>query len=386
MVEIFIERAISFGLFWGMWLLVPLLIDISTAIIYFINFAAGNDENDRLIALSYKPYITIVIPVHNSADTLATCLESLLNQTYPVEFMEVICVNNGSSDNSFGVFQEFQLKHPNMQVMWTTLERAGKSIALNAGIYSGRGTYLVNVDADVWLERNAILNTVRYFESDPTLVAATGSIRVDKILGVNSKFIDIINYCEVIEYLVAFDVGRRYQNMKNCLFTLSGAFSAFRRQILLESFMYQERTVSEDTDLTFSIRKAIENKGRIGYMSQVIAYVEPTESLSRLYSQRVRWQRGEMEVMGVYYDHIPNFIRALQDFRGRILLSDHTLSFLRLSWTFLLPFLYFIGYPLPTIIVAIIGLFGCYMVLEICNFFVAYRTSAPEYKKELKKI
>jgi putative glycosyltransferase (exosortase G-associated) len=388
MIELFLERALSFGLFWGVWLLIPILVDVSTTVTYFLAFATeGKKPQNELIDLDFYPFVTIVIPIHNSADTLYQCLESIAEQNYPLTSMEVICVNNASEDNSFEIFQDFQYKYPEMQIRWSSLDWAGKSIALNAGIYTGNGKYLVNVDSDVWLDPDAILNVVRSFESDPTLAAATGCIRVDKMLGEGSHFIDIVNYCEVIEYLVAFDVGRRYQNMKNSIFTLSGAFSMFRRDILLKSFLYQTRTVSEDTDLTFNMRRAIrESSGRIGFMAKSIAYVEPIESLARLYSQRVRWQRGEVEVMGVYYEDIPSILGALKDFLARILISDHTLSFIKLTWTFLLPFLYFLGYPLPTIMIALIGMVVMYLILEACTFMVAYRSSEQFYRNELKKI
>jgi putative glycosyltransferase (exosortase G-associated) len=246
---------------------------------------------------------------------------------------------------------------------------------------------MMNVDSDTWLDSNAVLNVVKAFEKEPSLAAATGSIRVDKKLGEGSSFIDMINYCEVIEYIIAFDIGRRYQDIKNSIFTLSGAFSIFRRDIILQSFLYQTRTVSEDTDLTFNIRRAIEeSQGRIGFIADAVAYVEPIENLSRLYSQRLRWQRGEVEVTGVHYERIPNIFGALLDFTGRILISDHTLAFSRLAWTFLLPFLYLLGYPLPTIIIALVGMFVCYLILESCTFYIAYKGSAPEYQKELQKI
>lgn len=388
MIEIWLERILAFGLFWGIWLMVPLLVDVSTAMVYFISFLSNRKQKvEKKEQLFFFPYVTVIIPVHNSADTLGHCLDSIARQTYPRESIQVICVNNGSEDESFDVFQRFQYRHPEMSVMWSSLERAGKSIALNAGVYSGHGSYMMNVDSDTWLDPDAILNVVRVFEKDPSLAAATGSIRVDKKLGEGSSFIDMINYCEVIEYIVAFDIGRRYQDLKNSIFTLSGAFSVFRRDIILQTFLYQTRTVSEDTDLTFNIRQAIEaGEGRIGFISDAIAYVEPIENLSRLYSQRLRWQRGEMEVTGLYYEEIPGIFGALFDFVGRILISDHTLAFSRLAWTFLLPFLFFLGYPLPTIVVAMIGMYICYIILESCTFYIAYKGSAPEFQKELQKI
>jgi len=388
MIEVFWEQAIRFGLFWGIWLLVPLLVDVSTAMVYFISFLSNKKrKEEKTEELNYFPYVTIVVPVHNSEDTLYACLRSIARQTYPRDCMQLICVNNGSEDNSFAVFQRFQEEYTTMAVSWTAVERAGKSIALNAGMYSGHGSYMMNVDADVWLDREAVMNVVKTFEKDSSLAAATGSVRVDKKIGEGSTVLDIINYCEIIEYIVAFDVGRRYQDLKNSIFTLSGAFSVFRRDIILQSFLYQTRTVSEDTDLTFNIRKAIQDSGgRIGFIADAIAYVEPIESMSRLYSQRVRWQRGEIEVTGVYYDKVPGIREALGDFVGRILISDHTLSFLRLAWTFLLPFLYFLGYPLPTLLVALMGMFVCYLVLETCTYAIAYKGAEEHYKKGLKKI
>lgn len=388
MIEILLERVLSFGLYWGIWLLVPLLIDVTTAIVYLFNFLLDNRKNKDKISvdLEFYPYITIIVPVHNSADTLYKCLQSILEQTYPVEFIQVICINNDSRDNSFEVFQQFHYDHPEMLVTWSAVERAGKSLALNAGLYSGYGLYIMNLDSDVWLDENAIMQVVKVFENDSSLAAATGGIRVDKTLGEQSDFIDVINYCEVIEYLNAFEVGRRYQDMKNSVFTLSGAFSIFRRDVIHQSYMYQERTVSEDTDITFNIRNAVSAaNGRIGFVSKAIAYVEPIESLSRLYSQRVRWQRGELEVASIYYD-APHIWKAMSDFTGRILISDHTLAFLRIAWTFLLPFLYFVGYPLPTVIIAMIGLLICYQLLDSIYFLVAYKSVEPSYQKELRKI
>jgi len=388
MLEIFLERVLNFILFWGIWLLAPLLVDMSTALIYFISLFIHIEKDDQVLAdLTYYPYVTIVVPVHNSADTLYKCLQSIVEQSYPVQFIQVTCVNNGSQDNSFEVFQRFQYEHQELALMWSSLDRAGKSIALNAGMYSGQGSYLINVDADTWLDKDAILHIVQAFESDSSLVAATGAIWVDKALGESFGFIDIVNYCEVIEYLIAFDVGRRYQNLTNTVFTLSGAFSAFRRDIIHQSFLYQERTVSEDTDLTFHIRNAVKTKkGRIGCISKAKAYVEPIESIARLYSQRVRWQRGEIEVVAIYYDKFSSAFRALLDFTGRILISDHTLAFSRLVWTFLIPYLYFLGYSLPMVIFAMMGLFVCYLILDGSYFFVAYKSVAKSYRKELRKI
>lgn len=70
MLEAFMERALGFLLFWGVWLLAPLLIDISTALVYFVSLLTHREKNEeRKTELSYYPIVTVVVPVHNSADT-----------------------------------------------------------------------------------------------------------------------------------------------------------------------------------------------------------------------------------------------------------------------------------------------------------------------------
>lgn len=389
MIELFLERTIAFLLFWGIWMLAPLVIDVSTAIIFLVLvlFYPEKKERESIPDLNFLPLVSIVIPVHDSEDTLYACLQSIVKQTYPLEKIQIICVNNGSSDNSFGVYSQFQNDYQEAGISWINMDEAGKSIALNAGIYMIKGDYVFNIDSDAWLDENAVIRMVEAFEYDPSLVAATGAIHIDKKLGEDTRFIDIVHYCEEIEYLVAFNVGRRYQSITNNLFTLAGAFSVIRRDIILKSFMYSERTVSEDTDLTFHIRNSVrKHKARLGCVSSAIAYVEPISSVSKLYSQRVRWQRGQIEVTALYNTGKARFIDMLRSFDGRTLLVDHTLAFSRLTWTFLVPFLYFLGYPMQLVFAAFIGLYFCYLILDFLYYLVAVKEATGTYKTEIKQI
>ena len=389
MFDIFWERSLAFLLFWGIWMLAPLAIDVTMALVYIVMvyLFPERKERERISDLSYLPNVSVVVPVHNSADTLFKCLHSIVHQQYPLDKIQIICVNNGTTDGSFDVFSQFQDTYPLTNMNWINMESAGKSIALNAGIYVIKGDYILNVDSDAWLDEYAVLRMVESFEHDPLLVAATGGIHIDKELGLQTRLVDIIHYCEEIEYLVAFNVGRRYQSLTNNLFTLAGAFSAFRRDVILKSFMYSERTVSEDTDLTFQLRQhQLEGKARMACISSAIAYVEPISSWSKLYSQRVRWQRGQIEVSALYANEKGDFAHGLRSFTGRMLVVDHTLAFSRMTWTFLIPFLYFLGYPLPLVLAAFAGLYVCYLILDFLYFLVALREAPPNYRERVKKI
>lgn len=389
MLEMFLDRVLSFILFWGIWIMAPLLIDVSTAIIYIVTILINPEHTEKdgsSVKLEFYPMVSVIVPVHNSADTLYNCLKSIERQNYPTHLIEVVCINNGSQDNGFEVFSGYQHESI-LNLSWTEVHRAGKSVALNAGLYMCQGTYVLNVDSDCRLDADAIFNMVYSFEKNQGMVAATGAIHIDKRLGQGFDFLDIVHYCEAIEYLVAFHIGRRYQTLTNTLFTLSGAFSAFRRDIILGSFMYSEQTVSEDTELTFHLKEnAKKRKGILGCVSGAIAYVEPISTVSRLYSQRVRWQRGQLEVAALYTAASKGRNMALLKPLGRMLISDHTLALSRLTWTFLIPFLYILGYPLQLVMAAMMGMLFCYSLLDLLYFFIAFKGSPETYKSQLKKI
>ncbi|MGE5450090.1 MAG: TIGR03111 family XrtG-associated glycosyltransferase [Methanomassiliicoccales archaeon] len=389
MSEMFLERGVAFLFFWGIWLLAPLVVDVSTAIVYLVMVLFVRDPNRDLVGLEldYYPLVSVVIPVYNSAETLGKCLQSLYDQNYPLDRLQVICVNNGSVDDSFFVYEAFQSSHHGLYLNWVNMDQSGKSIALNAGIYMMHGQYVINVDSDAWLDNQAVKNMVAAFEADPHLIAATGGVQIDKPLVGGTDFLDIVHYCEQIEYLIAFNVGRRYQSATNSIFTLAGAFSAFRRDVLYNTFLYSERTVSEDTDLTFHLHeKAKLTNGRIGGVVTAIAYVEPITSIRKLYSQRLRWQRGELEVAAHYFKKRVGFFSTFSNHIGRLLIIDHTLAFSRLTWTFIIPFLYFLGYRISVVMAAVIALYICYLVLEFLYYVVALKQETPEHQREAKKI
>lgn len=109
--------------------------------------------------------ISIIVPVYNAEQFLARCLESLINQTY--RNLEIICVNDGSKDNSLKVLREYACKDTRLRVL--DKENAGVSRARNAAMQLASGNFVMFVDADDWIELNtceAALNAMRTYGSD----------------------------------------------------------------------------------------------------------------------------------------------------------------------------------------------------------------------------
>ncbi|HWQ12745.1 MAG TPA: glycosyltransferase [Roseiflexaceae bacterium] len=349
--------------FWGIWLFVPALIDGVTAVASLAGALLIRLRARRRPPLCFYPLVSIVVPVYNSGRTLAACLRSFAAQDYPRRRMEVLLINNGSSDDSFAVYARLQ-QELGLTIQWHSIANKGKAWALNAGIHLAHGQYIFNIDSDTVLAPDAVRRVVEAFEAEPDLGAVTGAIRVlPPPPGATWKQ-RVLAGCEFMEYLTAFHIGREHQTLMGNLYTLSGAFSVFRRDVLLQTFLYSQATVTEDTDLTFELYERFRDR-RIGSVSAAVAYVHPVESLGALYAQRVRWQRGQLEVSARHSALLRRGVLRLRGFApARTLIIDHTLAFPRLVWTFLLPALTAFGYEPRLIVGAGIAIYAFYLAID----------------------
>ena len=96
--------------------------------------------------------LSIVIPVYNVENYIPQCLESILNQSF--KDLEVICVNDGSTDNSLSVLQDYKVKYDRIIII--DKKNEGSGIARNAGLSIAKGEYVYYVDGDDWIEDNAL--------------------------------------------------------------------------------------------------------------------------------------------------------------------------------------------------------------------------------------
>lgn len=120
---------------------------------------------------------SIIIPVYNVEKYLTKCLDSVLEQSYKGDY-EVICVNDGSTDSSLAIGEEYAEKHDKIKII--NQSNGGLSKARNAGLRAAQGEYVWFVDSDDWIENKALeilhkkidnedvicFNGKRYFEDN----------------------------------------------------------------------------------------------------------------------------------------------------------------------------------------------------------------------------
>jgi len=130
----------------------------------------------------YTPLVSVIIPGRNEAAGIVATLKTVLNSSY--RHVEVIFIDNASTDNTEEVMQAFLAKYayatansPDFPVLYIRETREGKGLAMNTGIVAAHGELILTIDADSAMHEDCIAAFVEAFRH-PQVMAGVGSIRV----------------------------------------------------------------------------------------------------------------------------------------------------------------------------------------------------------------
>ena len=159
--------------------------------------------------------LSIIVPVYNVEKYLRSCLDSIFNQT--IDNFEVICVNDGSTDSSADILEEYAKEHKNMIVF--NQENGGLSMARNSGIKLASGKYIGFVDSDDFVDPNMFLSMVERAEQDNSQIVISNPYIYDMLTEktyVYRNMVDFLrlsllgafsplDHIKVFEYIGAWD-------------------------------------------------------------------------------------------------------------------------------------------------------------------------------------
>ncbi|MFC8361664.1 bifunctional polysaccharide deacetylase/glycosyltransferase family 2 protein [Streptomyces griseorubiginosus] len=227
--------------------------------------------------------VSVIVPAYNEKECIANTLESLARSTHPIE---VIVVDDGSSDGTSEIAREAARRLGMTNVRIIRQENAGKPAALNNGVRSARHDIVVMMDGDTVFEPDTVRRLVQPF-ADEEVGAVSGNAKVG-----NRN--TVIGAWQHIEYVMGFNLDRRMYDLLRCMPTIPGAIGAFRRDAVLQVGGMSEDTLAEDTDITIAMHRA---GWRVVYQEHARAWTEAPGSLKQLWSQRYRWSYGTMQAL-----------------------------------------------------------------------------------------
>ena len=142
------------------------------------------------------PFVTIIIPVWNSPDLIAKCLDAIRRQTYPADRFETLVIDNGSTDGTAAVVGRYAF------ATLLSEPKPGSYNARNNGLRHARGDYFAFTDADCVPEPGWLAAAVAAARANPTAGICAGRITLFRTGGAGSEA------CEKYERLFAFDQRR----------------------------------------------------------------------------------------------------------------------------------------------------------------------------------
>ncbi|WP_336822269.1 glycosyltransferase [Sporosarcina sp. USHLN248] len=236
------------------------------------------------------PTVSVFIPAHNEEVVIEQTLKAMSRLYYPKDKLEVIVINDNSSDRTGEIGRSFSEKFPFIKVIETRPPNRGKgkSSALNEALSQSTGDVIVVYDADNTPEKMAVWNLVMGLVNDPKAAAVVGKFRV-----INAKktwltrFINIETIC--FQWMAQAGRWKLFN-----IATIPGTNFAIRRSVMEQLGGWDVRALAEDTELTVRVY----NLGyHIRFFPAAITWEQEPETLGVWWKQRTRWARGNLYVV-----------------------------------------------------------------------------------------
>lgn len=345
-------------------LIVLILVYVIRHFIFALNRMAGRQRlyyND--IITDKMKSITVVIPMHNEEQVASYILDCLLECDYDKDLLEIIPVNDNSTDKTKEILDEYHRKYEFIRPLHRNCPDRGKPAGLNDAMELATGEIIIVFDADYRPARDMLKQLAIAFEN-PEVGAVMG-----RVIPYNTNK-------NVLTRLINMERSGGYQVDQQARYNLKtipqygGTVGGFRKEILRETGGFDIRMLAEDTELTYRLY----TKGwKVIYANSAECYEEAPETWKVRAKQIRRWSRGHNQVLFRY------LIRTI--FTRNMNLREK-LDGVLLLFVYSVPFFMLLG-QIASLILFFLGemnLFSGWWVLLFLAFYCAVGNFAPFFE------
>ncbi len=245
--------------------------------------------------LSHYPKVAIIVPCWNEEKTVHGTVASLLALDYPHDRLEVIVVDDGSTDTTWSEILKYK---DNPRVRIFQKENGGKHTAVNFGIDHTDADLIGCLDADSFVMSDALKYMVDAFNNHPDIMATAPTMIIH-----NPK--NMLQYAQRVEYNMSA-YNKKMLSFMNAIHVTPGPFSIFRKEVFQVIGKFKKAHGTEDQEIAYRMQ---EHHMRIYHCHQSIVYTSSPDTVKKLYKQRLRWIYG--------------FIQNTIDYRRLIFKTKH---------------------------------------------------------------
>jgi cellulose synthase/poly-beta-1,6-N-acetylglucosamine synthase-like glycosyltransferase len=259
-------------------LFISLFFEVFLLITFFEKGGLRSRKSGEAFKPKRYPMVTVIVPCYNEERTIAGTLNSLLALDYPKDKLQILAVDDGSRDSTWRVLERFS-KKPQIEAFQK--ENGGKHTALNFALAHARGEIIGCLDADSFVDPQALKEIIRAFEENPELKAVIPAIKVTAAK-------NMIQLIQKAEYTLSIFI-RNVFSLIDANFVTPGPFSMFRREVFEKLGPYREAHNTEDLEMALRMQT---NFMKIGNAPRAVVFTNTPRTYPALFKQRVRWTYG----------------------------------------------------------------------------------------------
>jgi len=247
----------------------------------------------------YEPTVSILIPARDEEQVIGRLLQRMTELTYPRNKLQVITIDDASSDSTRQIAEEFSKRYSFIEVLHRDKKNGGKgkASAMNSGLERSTGEIVLCFDADYYPQTDIVEKLVKEFV-DPAVGAVQGRPVV------LNEAQNVVTRLVTLERIGGYRVDQEARDNLGLIPQFGGTVGGFRRSVVEKLGGFDVSMLTEDTDLTFQVYLA---GFKVRYVGDAECYEEAVDNWKAYWRQRHRWARGHMQVC---FKHTPRVLRS----------------------------------------------------------------------------
>jgi len=233
--------------------------------------------------------VSIIVPCFNEGAHLGKAIESYLSLDYPKNMIEVIVVDDMSSDNSVEIARRYEKKYKNVRVIVNSRNSGGAAEPTNLGIKAAKYNYIAVADADSEPNRDALLKMIGFLQEDKSVVGVTCSV-------LSKEPSTFIQKLQAVEYAV-IAWGRKLLDMVDAVYVTPGPFALYKKKVLIEVGLFDTKNMTQDIEIVWRL---LYHGYKVRMSLDTAVYSATPFKFKKWFRQRVRWNIGGTQTLIKY--------------------------------------------------------------------------------------
>ena len=257
---------------------VLIFLSIYIQVFFLITFFERKDKivkKSKQIHIENYPSITVIIPCWNEEKSIQKTISSFLRIRYPKDKLKIFIVDDGSTDKTWEIISEFK---NNSQIRLFRKKNEGKYTALNLGLKYATTEFIGCLDADSFVEPDALEKIFSYFSGNEEIMAIIPSALVHEPK-------NIIQNAQRSEYYMAIFLKKVF-SLIGGLFVTPGTLPVYRKKVFDQLGGFNKAHLGEDMEIAFRMQK---NRYKIVQCHDIHVHTIVPKSPLGLFKQRLRW-------------------------------------------------------------------------------------------------